>query len=371
MTAERGSRMQKEMLTMQQAVCMIAMFLIGSSTVLGVGSTENDSWIVLIMAAIFGSVLTLMYARIMSLFPELNFYDIAEFLFGKYLGKFMTLLMTWYAIHLGALVLRNFSEFIQIAAMEETPQLAVMIATLVVTGYMVASGIETFGKWTMVALFLVSLVVVSTVILSIKQADFSNLLPIMNHDLETMSAATVKLFAFPFAELVVFLGLADTVKKSDNPYKMYLSGIFIGTLILLLAVLRNIVILGFPMLEKLYFPSYASARIINIAELFSRIEMSIFYIYILNGIVKISICLVVAKKGIKKLFSINKDVTAVILLSLIVLLVSKYQFKNVVEMISFIDIYQYYAFPFQIILPGLVWICAEIKAKKMKYIVNK
>ena len=159
-----------------------------------------------------------------------------------------------------------------------------------------------------------------------------------------------------------------SIKKSDNPYKIYLYGIFIGALILIVAFLRNLMILGVPMLEKSYFPSYTAARIINIAELFSRIELTIFYNFLFGGIAKISICLFAAIKGVEKLFNIKSNVKIVFLISLIILLISRFQFKSVMEMMNFIDIYQYYALPFEIIIPMLVWIGAEIKTrKKRKY----
>ena len=190
----------------------------------------------------------------------------------------------------------------------------------------------------------------------------------MTHDFSAMGLTTLKLFTFPFAETVLFLTLADSIKKSDNPYKIYLYGICIGAAILMFALLRNIMILGSPMLEKSYFPSYTAVRIINIAELFSRIEISIFYNFILAGIAKISICLFAAVKGIEALFHMKSNWKIVFIVSVLILLVSRFQFQNVMEMMNFIDIYQYYALPFQIIIPVLVWIGAEIKTCKKRKI---
>lgn len=361
--------MQKEMISMRQAICMIVSFIFGTSAVLSVESgAGQDAWIALVIAAVLGSLLSLVYARVISLFPEQNLYDIAQAIFGKIIGKIMIALMTWYAIHLAALVLRDYAEFIQIVALEETPQVAMMIMILLITGYMAISGIEVLGKWIMIALVLVLMVVLFTVVLSIKQVTLSNILPIMTHDFTTIGSSAFKLFTFLFAETVVFLALADSIKKSDNPYKIYLYGIFIGALIFIVIFLRNLMILGVPTLEKSYFPSYIAARIINIAELFSRIELTVFYNFLFGGIAKISICLFAAIKGVEKLFNIKSNVKIVFLISLIILLISRFQFKSVMEMMNFIDIYQYYALPFEIIIPMLVWIGAEIKTrKKRKY----
>jgi hypothetical protein len=35
-------------------------------------------------------------------------------------------------------------------------------------------------------------------------------------------------------------------------------------------------------------------------------------------------------------------------------------------MIRFIQVYEYFAIPFQIVIPGLIWVVSEIQAKKQK-----
>ena len=357
--------MQNDRISMHQVICMIILFLFGSSVLLGMGiGAGGNTWIAVMAAAILGSILSLVYARLIRLFPEQNFYDIAQLVFGKVIGKIITVLMMWYAIHLAALVLRNFSEFINIVTLEETPQIVVMIAILSVTGYMVVSGIETFAKWVMFAIIFVIMVFLFTIALSIKDIEISHILPMLTYDFSTIGSTTLKLFIFPFAETVLFLTLADSIKKKDNPYKIYLYGIFLGTLLLAGTFLRNLMILGHPMLERSYFPSYMATRILNIAEIFSRIEVTIFYNFLLAGITKISICLFASIKGAEKLFNTSKNWKMMCFISLIVLLLSRFQFKNLFEMLSFIDLYQYYAVFFQIIIPLFVWIGAEIKIYK-------
>jgi len=357
--------MQKEMISMWQAISIIVLFLFGSTAVMGMNSgAGHDSWIALIVASLFGGVLVLVYARLIRLLPGMDFYDMAQTVFGKIIGKIIIALMAWYAIQLSALVLRSFSEFIQIVSLMETPQLVVMVTMLLVTGYMVFSGIETLAKWVMIALALTLGIVLFTMIISIRQSDFSNIFPILEHDFSTMGKATLNLFVFPFAETVIFLTLADSIKKSDNVYKIYLSGIFIGGVVLLMLFLRNVLILDVPMQNEIYFPSYAAARVASIGEIFARIEMSIFANFVLGCIAKLSICILAAVKGVKKLFGIKKNGRTLFFISLLILVVSKVQFENVMELITFSEIYPYYAMPFQIAIPILVWIGAEIKMRK-------
>ena len=165
--------MGKEQISVKQGVCVIMLFIFGSSVVMGVNSeAEQDSWISLMVAAIGSIPMILVYARIVRLSPGMDLFEMLEALLGKVGGKVMVALMTWYALHLGALVLRNFSEFIQIAAMPETPQLPIMIVMMLVAAYMAKSGIETLGRWALGILPIILLVVVATVLLSLNKMDF-------------------------------------------------------------------------------------------------------------------------------------------------------------------------------------------------------
>jgi spore germination protein KB len=98
-----------------------------------------------------------MYARIIRLFPGKDLFEILEILFGAIGGKILIALFTWYPIHLGALVLRNFSEFTQISAMPETPQLPMMILMVLTTIYLARHNMKGVGKWSTVALFFIVL----------------------------------------------------------------------------------------------------------------------------------------------------------------------------------------------------------------------
>lgn len=359
--------MQKEMISARQMVCIIVMLIFGSSVIMGVSSeAAQDSWISLLLAEVITAPIILIYARIIKLFPEKDLFEIIEILFGKIAGKIIIILMIWYSIHLCALVLRNFSEFVQIAIMPETPQLPIMIAMILVVVYMAKSGIETMGKWSIIMLSIIMLVVILTILLSINKMDFTNILPVMEHDFRTIATGAFQLFSFPYAETVLLLCLASAIKKKDSPYKIYMYSTLIGTAILLLAILRNLFLLGPEMVAASYFPSYVAVRIIDVADYLTRMEGFIAMNFILAGIVKITVCLMAASKGTASLFGIKNYRQILLPVSLLVVALSAIIYKNVMEMFDFLRIYKYYAIPFQIIIPLAIWITAEIKLSKKR-----
>jgi len=364
---QRGYRMRKEMISLRQMNCIMMMFIFGSSVILGVSSkAEQDSWISLLLAPVLAAPIILVYARIMKVFPEKDFFEITQTLFGNVAGKIITLLMTWYAIHLCAIVLRDFSEFIDIVMMPETPQLPIMIAMILTVVYMAKSGIETMGKWAVFMLPVVLFVVILTIMLSINVMDTTNIMPIMEHDFRTIISGSYELFTFPYAEMVVFMGIGCAINKKNRPLKMFMYPTLFGTVILLAVILRNNFILGPAMVGAEYFPSYSAVRIIDVGDFLARLEGSIAMNFILAGIIKISVCLIVASKGIARLFGIEDYREVVLPVSLFVTALGTVLYSNAMQLFDFIRIYQYYAIPFQIIIPLIVWITAEIKMRKKR-----
>ncbi len=359
--------MNKQIITLRQAMCTLAVFIIGSSIIVGVSTAaEQDSWISFLFSMVIVIPAVLVYARIIKLYPEEDIYGIIEIIFGRIAGKIITVLITWYAIHLAALVLRNFSEFIAITSLPETPQLIVMIIFLSVTVYLVRSGMQTVGKWSLVAYAVIVTIMFITIVLLYNQMDFKNLFPIMNHSAKTILSGSYQLFTFPFAETVLFLAVADCIKKEDSPYKAYIYGVILGATALLSVVFRNLLALGPVLCEAEQFPSYTAARVINIGDFLVRIEGSISMNFILSGITKITICLFAASKGLASLFHIQDYKKLVVPVSLTVMALASIVYGSDMEMVNFIKIYQFYAIPFQIIIPILIWVGGEIKTRSTK-----
>jgi spore germination protein KB len=342
-------------------------FIFGSSIIVGINNdAKQDSWISLLLAIVMVLPLIVMYARIIKLNPNQTLFDILENLFGKIIGKIMIVLMTWYTIHLGTMVLCNFTNFIQLSSLPETPSLIVAFILLFITIYISRSSITTLGKWSSVVLTLILFVVFITILISTTVMHFDHITPIMNHDFKVILGGAFGDFAYPFAETVLFLCLGCFIRKSDSPYKIYIYGILFGGFVLFLVFLRNLAVLGANTMDAFYFPSFVTARVLQLGDFFTRIEGVIMVNFILAGITKITVCLIVASKGIAKIINVNNYKDLIVPTSLLFLALCSILYKSVFEMFSFISVYAIYAIPFQVIIPLIVWIASEIKNKRNK-----
>lgn len=361
--------MTNENMTARQIISVIILFVFGSSLIMGITTkTGQDSWIVTLIAIIMAVPLLLIYARIIKLYPGKGFYDIIEIILGKTMGKIMIVLVTIHGVHLGALVLRNFSEYISVSTLIKTPQIMVMIMIMLVAGYIGKSRIEVLGKWAILVLPSVLLVIIITIIFSLKDVDFTNLFPIMEHNPKELFMSSLEVLAFPFGEIVLLLPLAGYFNKKDNASKIYMTGLFIGGGFLFLTVMRNLLILGPGMMSASYFPAYTAVRIIEFGEFLTRTEGLITINFLLGGITKITVCIIAASKGVAKIIDIKEHRSFITPIILLMIMISIIIYSNMMEMFIFMEVWFIYSFPIQLIIPLIVWIIAEIKVKKMNMV---
>lgn len=355
----------KENMEARQIVFLMVMFIFGSSIIMGVNSSaKQDTWISILVAIIMALPMVLIYARIIKLNPGESLFDISEKLFGKIIGKIIIVLVTWYAIHLGTMVLCNFEKYIEITSLLNTPEILVAGLMVFVTIYIGKSSITTLGKWSSFVLPIVISIVVLTIIMATGSLDVNNILPIMGHSPSTIVNGSINIFSFPFAETVLLLCLGCFFKKEDSPYKIYISGLLIGGIILIIVFLRNITILGVGLVTETYFPSYAATRIIEFGDFLTRVEGAITINFVLAGITKIAVCLIAATKGISKLFNVKNYKDLIVPTGVMILTLCTFLYSSVLQMFGFIKVYPIYAFPFQVIIPIIIWIASEINVRK-------
>lgn len=348
----------------RQFIYMIILFLLGSNLVMGILSdAKQDSWLANLTGILLAVPMAFAYARIQQLHPGKNLFDIVIDLFGRALGKIIILLYALYAIHLGSGVLRTISEFIQISNMPETPQIMTLSVFTLLCIWLVKSGIETMGRISKAAFFIILISVSITLILSAKDMDFNSIRPIFATDFSVFVDSSTTAFALPFAEIVLFTVLYSAVDRKENPYKLYVSGLCAAGLMLVVISLRNLFVLGVPAALTYTFPSYQAVSMITIGDFFTRIEVLIGLNLVLSGLLKVCVCLFSASSGLAKLLNLDDHRSTAAPVGAIMAMLAVIMFSNSIEITDWLKVYKYFALPFQVILPLVILVTAEIKMR--------
>lgn len=360
--------MKKEIINQKQAVILMVMFLMGSGTIVGFGDrSKQDVWLAILISMAAASIIVAVYARIIKLFPETDLFDLLDMLFGKIIGRIIALIFTFYAFHVGLNLFTSISELIRIVSLDATPECVITLMTGVLVAYALRCGIEVMGRWVSIFFPIVITISVTLTLLAADMYDFSRLQPILYDGLGPVISDSFEIFALPFAETVIFLGIAGCLQKNSSPYKIYYLSLLIGGLFTLLLTVRTILIIGPGLAELQIFPPYVSARLIKIGDFFQRIELINAVIIVSCVFTKLSIYMFFFSKGMSYLFKI--DDYHVISAPLVFLSASYsiFLYDNAAVMVQWAKtVFPFYAIPFEIILPVAIWITAEIKARKVK-----
>lgn len=354
-----------EIITNKQGIFIVSIFIMGSFMVLGSGfGVKQDVWIAIIIGFVMSLPMLIIYSKILLLFPGKDLFDILIEVFGNIVGKIISMLFVWYAFHLGSLVIRNFSEFVNVVSFPETPQFILIAFLGLLCIWVSKAGIEVLGRWAAFVFPILMFILITTIIFSMPNAHFINLKPVLYNGVKPVLTSAFSIFTFPFAETVVFIMIFNTLKQNKKTSRVFFLGALIGCGIMILISVRNILVLGPQVASDYYFPSYIAVRTINIGDFLQRIEVVVAIVFVTGGFLKISVCLCAATRGAAKILNIKNYRHIVAPIGLLMMDLAIIIYENTMEMFDWAaKIYQYYAIPFQIILPIAILIAAKIKLR--------
>lgn len=356
--------MNRESISLKQAISLITLFIMGSTLVIGSGAEAGrDSWLAIILGMIFALPMLLIYARILSLFPGKDLFDIIEYIFGRFLNKIISILYIWFAFHLGVLVIRNLGEFINTVSLINTPMIVPMFCITFLCAWAVKSGIEILGRWSEFTLIILILFIAITMILLIPIINLTGIQPMLFKGCKPVLLGAFSFFSFPLAETIIFCLIFSYIEGGKSSYyKAYMWGLIIGGTIVLITSLTEILVLGEFYYTSFYFPSHSTISRVGLSSAIQRMEIVVSITFLGAGFIKISICLLGTCNGIAKLFRLKNYKFIVTPISLLMLILSYSIYDSMIEMFEWaFKTWRYYAFPFQVILPIIILICAELK----------
>ena len=354
----------RDKITPRQAVCMLILYELGSSLVTG-GSMKagQDSWLTALIGLGMSVPLLLVYARLHALCPDGDLYDMACQALGKAAGSAVTLVFSLYVFHLGALVIRNFTEYIQVLSLPETPQPVCAACIALLAYFSIRSGLEVPARSAEFITPVACAVVGILLALAAKNMDISNLRPVLDHDPRLLLSDGFASLTFPFGESVLFLSVFCAVKEPSASYrKCYLWGVLLAGAVLTVLIAANIAVLGVPIARALFFPSYETVGMVDVGNFISRIEVLVSGNFIIFGLMKVTVCLYVGSRGFSRVLGGKGFKTTAAVAAAGMIVFSQTVYGSTMQMFTFLNTYKRYAPAFEIALPLLL--LTALAAKK-------
>lgn len=364
--------MDNSRISQKQGIFLIVMFIIGESMLMVMGlEAKMDIWIAILLAGGAGALIMLVYARLMSVLPNKDFFQTLEFFIGKIGSKIVIFLFALYAFDTCSLVLRNYGQFIVTVGLPETPLIVAMFILIVLCAVAVKAGIEVLGRWSVpFLLFIITFLLLSVILVS-QNMDISNLFPVFDSGIVPIAKGVLGIITFPFAETVIFLFVFPPFKKGISVKKVFLKGLAIGGGLILITSLTDVLVLGTDICKNMYYPTYSTMATVHYGNFLQRFEVITSIVFIIGVFVKISIYLFAACKGIASLFGF-KDYGFFALPLAFLVLNNAFIFDDMIYFHEWVlEVWPYYTPIFQIIIPLILLIIIEIKIKKNKKVLPK
>lgn len=294
-------------ITSKQMIPTIMLFLTGSSLITGsYSSAGRDTWFCIIAAFLLVIPMIAVHSAILNLYPGHDYYANIMTACGKWCGKIFALFYCFCSIHLAAIVLRDFCEFIHIVNMVETPVYVIAAFILGVAAYLLKKGVYVLARVSRFSMPFVAASVLLTSLLATKDMEFSNIQPMFQSDPASLFRGIMLIFSLPLGEITACSSMFKYMDPKEKVFPVFFRGVFWATLLLLTANLRNLFILGETAAIFLY-PSYEAVSVIAFGQFFTRIEVLIGINLTLAGFIKGCVLVFNACEAAATVFNLNRN----------------------------------------------------------------
>ncbi len=327
---------KKEPITSGQMACLFFAFLLGSAIINIpqplIEAAKNGAWISVILANGCGMGLTTCIFYLYHNNPTLNFIGHIQQKFGRWLMLLFSIPIVLQLFLMLSYIIIDIGDFFTTSMMKQTPSYMFHFFILLVSALTVRTGFEVMARMFVLLLSYLLFFSITVIILTIPffQVDF--LLPVLPDGIKPVLHGAYRNLAFPYVEIILFSLLLPFVHKSERKslqIKMF-SVVIIHGLLLILAVVCIIMAFG-PLAGTLKYSLFQLARLINIREIFTRVESFIGIALVVGSYMKATITLFILKELFGSVFQLeNKDIL-IFPITLVSLLLSLTLFTNELE----------------------------------------
>lgn len=353
--------LEKGKLANKNAVFLITGFVLGSSVILSPGpSACNEAWLAILCGGLAGLGLSLVFAAFLKRFPGKTFVEIAEAVLGKFLGKTVAGVYLIYLFHLGSVVMTNVLFFLKNSIYPNTPSWVLLWFMAILAVYCAWSGAEVLSRCSFVFVPLTMFLFLGTLLFIMKDIKIDNFLPLVT-PLKSLAWGSLQALSFPFGETIALLMILPHLKKFDKASGIYMLGLALGGLFLLVGTIRSTGVLG-PTTDAHSFPGFSVSKMIDIAGVFTRMEMITGFNFVVTSFLKITALLYGTSLGSAQLLRLRDYRFLVMPWGVLMLLFGLYNFSNIMENIEYAKYsYPIFALIIQLVFPVTIWLTAWMR----------
>lgn len=296
-------------------------------------------------------------------FPGKTMVEYSQDLFGVILGKLLGFIIFLYFLAAAALTVSAYIQHLTDFLLPETPFLVVSIMHLIVICYLIWQGLEAIGRIGIIALFLDLIFFTLILLASLPEFDFNKLLPLFNAGTVNTSIASLSTDSFLGVIPIVIAMILPMVPDQTKAFRAAATGLAIGGSFFVIYFVAELMVMGSHLISIMRIPSMDLVRSIQITQYLHRFESFMVALWYWSILIRAGALAYCALLAIKQTVGIKKDNPySVLILGLLIGVLNYYIGYNRIFFLNFREYqWQYFALPFQYILPLVLLLVMLIK----------
>ena len=321
-----------ESIKIRQFMFSIICFMMANSllTSFVIKSTKQDTWLAVIISLPICIVFIWMYMQLSKRYPGKNLIEITIMVFGKILGTIISAFYLFFFLSIVALNTMDMGNLVTSMMMPETPPVALIIMFVFICAMAVRKGINTISRVAFLIVIIGIVLFAINGILLTQNIDFTNFQPSFIQNMMDYVQGVHIITTIPFGEIFVFMMIVPKVEPKKKVWRSYIGGLIIGAVMFLYIVLRDWAVAGNTELF-LSLPSFQIIRLIDVAEVFTRME--VLYAIMVTALLFFKVCILyyALVMGIAQLFKMDSYEPITIVTGIVIAVYSLFVFKSGAE----------------------------------------
>ncbi|MZQ84065.1 endospore germination permease [Paenibacillus sp. 5J-6] len=358
--------LEKGQISSRQFGVILCLYTIGNAIIYSPSQlivlAKQDAWLSIIIGLLAGMLLIFLYSTLGGLFPNLNFAQYSEQIFGRFFGKLAALLVLSFVYISTLYPVWGISDFLATRMLSNTPIEVIISITIIMVTFSVILGLETISRvgeilfpWTLLFLFLV-------ILMLIPQMKLIHFLPIMDEGIKPTIRGGVQFLSFPLTAVFNFLMLLPYAKHVGKAKKAYYLGTLIGAAVIWIVTIANIAVLGVPLALASIYPTYDMAQKINIGDFLQRVEAIVAIIWFVTQYFYTVLNFYITTLILAQILGLKEYRPLVLPLGVITVPLANVLIPNIPYSFTFTNqVWPAYAFTVTLLLPLLMLLIAKLR----------
>lgn len=322
----------------------------------------HDLWLSPIWASAAGFLAVFLVYRLHRLYPGQTFIQQCETILGPIPGKLVGFAYLFYFLHITAIILREYGEFVVGTFLRLTPLLAVIACMVFVCTAAVRGGIEVLGRTAEVFGPAVTLLLIFILLLLLPELRPEYALPIMENGIvPSLKGAVVPMIWFSEFWLVAYFFpfLADP----DQGLRWGMIAVVIVLVSMIITNLATLMVFG-ELMQHLTYPVIAAAGYITVGGFVEHLESIVMAVWVAGTFLKVSTFYYAFSLSTAQWLKLNDYRPVVLPLGFLLVLFAFWVSPNLIQLSHSIGTtLPFYFFIFQLLIPAVLLLIAHLRRR--------